>query len=356
LAEAGRADRVAATIVPWQYKGDVMARMLEWVRAAYLGNPPSPSTGARFVLEVREELSPGWFSDTLVTRIAGGIGDHATELEAESAILHRGMIFLNRRRAVLAVDLVLLAWGGIFAIGILKNRRRASIGTTPLPPPWTFQEGYALFIRGALGFLIIGGAASYFLPHPTALTAVTTLLAGIPFLLWIVKYLAVRGLSADVLGLRVPSDLGRLAGVTVLLAAISILGEIIITVLVGAFHIKMDWTDGLQEELLWAPGWAVWSIAIDSSVWAPLVEEIAFRGVLYGTLRTKMEAWPAALLSASGFALVHGYGTIGFLSVFWSGIIWAMAYERTGSLWPAILAHGINNLMVTVAFVWIYRS
>jgi uncharacterized protein len=64
---------------------------------------------------------------------------------------------------------------------------------------------------------------------------------------------------------------------------------------------------------------------------------------------------PAALLSGATFAVVHGYGTIGFAAVFWSGIIWAVAYEKTRSLWPAILAHGINNLLVTSEFVWLYR-
>jgi membrane protease YdiL (CAAX protease family) len=52
---------------------------------------------------------------------------------------------------------------------------------------------------------------------------------------------------------------------------------------------------------------------------------------------------------------VHGYGMIGLASVFWSGIIWAVAYERTRSLWPAILAHGVNNLLVTAEFLWLYR-
>ena len=75
LAEAGRADRVSATIIPWQYQGEVMARMFEWVRAAYLGSPPAPDLGERLVSEIDDDLSPGWFADILTARIAKGIGD-----------------------------------------------------------------------------------------------------------------------------------------------------------------------------------------------------------------------------------------------------------------------------------------
>ena len=125
--------------------------------------------------------------------------------------------------------------------------------------------------------------------------------------------------------------------------------------MVSTFHLKTDWTDGLLEDLLWGSWIAVVGAAVDSIVWAPFVEEVAFRGILYGTLRTKLSVGPAALLSAGCFAAVHGYGTLGLASVFWGGIVWAVAYERTRSLWPAILAHGVNNLMVTAEFVWLFR-
>jgi hypothetical protein len=170
------------------------------------------------------------------------------------------------------------------------------------------------------------------------------------------KHLPAHGLAPGaILGLQPPPGLAHLSRITVILVSLSLLGELAIALIVAVFHLKTDWTDGLLEDLLWAPGWAVFGIALDSIVWAPLVEEVAFRGVLYATLRTKMSMAPAALLSAGTFALVHGYGMIGLASVFCSGIIWAVAYERTRSLWPAVLAHGVNNLLVTAEFLWLYR-
>ena len=38
--------------------------------------------------------------------------------------------------------------------------------------------------------------------------------------------------------------------------------------------------------------------ALDASVWAPIVEELTFRGLLYGTLRTRLGVSPSAVLSA----------------------------------------------------------
>ena len=64
---------------------------------------------------------------------------------------------------------------------------------------------------------------------------------------------------------------------------------------------------------------------------------------------------PAAVISAGLFALAHGYGVIGFLSVLWSGILWAWIYERTGSLVPGIIAHALNNLLVCLAVMALLR-
>jgi hypothetical protein len=143
--------------------------------------------------------------------------------------------------------------------------------------------------------------------------------------------------------------------VTLVVVGLSLVGETIMAFVGGALQVKTHWADDLLEDMLWGPSWVAAGVALDSIVWAPFVEEIAFRGILYATLRTKMAVAPAALLSAALFAGVHGYGVMGFASVCWSGILWALAYERTRSLLPGMLAHAVNNLLVTVGFVWLVR-
>ena len=59
---------------------------------------------------------------------------------------------------------------------------------------------------------------------------------------------------------------------------------------------------------------------------------------------------------AGVFALAHGYGLSGFATVFASGVLWAWAYERTGSLLPGMAAHALNNLGVATALALLLRD
>jgi hypothetical protein len=90
-------------------------------------------------------------------------------------------------------------------------------------------------------------------------------------------------------------------------------------------------------------------------LFAPVLEEIVFRGLLYGTLRRRL-GWPvAAVLSAAVFAAAHGYGVAGFGSVFASGVMWAVAYEKTGSVLPGMAAHAANNVSAACAVLALLR-
>jgi uncharacterized protein len=81
---------------------------------------------------------------------------------------------------------------------------------------------------------------------------------------------------------------------------------------------------------------------------APLAEEIFFRGFLFGALR-KYGLVPAAGITGIAFGLAHvASSPIGFivpLAVF--GVLLCLLYERTGSLYPSIALHCVNN---SVAF------
>src|SRR5262249_18160665 len=91
-------------------------------------------------------------------------------------------------------------------------------------------------------------------------------------------------------------------------------------------------------------------------VLTPVFEEIIFRGLLFATLRRRFGTGTAAVLSASIFAIAHGYGVLGFAAVFWSGLLWAFAYERTGSLLPSMAAHAADNLMASIGVLLIRRG
>jgi uncharacterized protein len=78
---------------------------------------------------------------------------------------------------------------------------------------------------------------------------------------------------------------------------------------------------------------------------APLVEEVVFRGVLYQGLKRRMGLWPAALVSALLFAVVHvevqqPIYSSGFVLL---GILFAWTMHRFGSLVVPLVAHATFN-------------
>jgi membrane protease YdiL (CAAX protease family) len=81
---------------------------------------------------------------------------------------------------------------------------------------------------------------------------------------------------------------------------------------------------------------------------APVTEEIFFRGFLFGGLRRALPFVGAALLSGTIWGLFHftgvgSWGVVIQLSIF--GVALAWVYERTGSIWPTIAIHALNNAL-----------
>ncbi|MDR1969916.1 MAG: CPBP family intramembrane metalloprotease [Candidatus Nomurabacteria bacterium] len=79
-------------------------------------------------------------------------------------------------------------------------------------------------------------------------------------------------------------------------------------------------------------------------VLAPLFEEMLVRGALFGKLREKLKFWPAALLTASVFALIHGQFNVGVMT-FILALYAAYLREKTGAIWSGIMLHATQNLI-----------
>jgi membrane protease YdiL (CAAX protease family) len=92
-----------------------------------------------------------------------------------------------------------------------------------------------------------------------------------------------------------------------------------------------------------AGGW--WSLALSlvaGAIITPLGEEGFFRGVVANALLAKYGAWVGILASAFIFAVAHGINPI--MSVaFVVGILTALLFRWSGSIWPGVVLHGVNN-------------
>ncbi len=108
---------------------------------------------------------------------------------------------------------------------------------------------------------------------------------------------------------------------------------------------------------LFYPDYAVWrllprdplamllSLALIAGL-APLVEELLFRGWIFGALREKLHAPATIAICTLLFALAHGDRTgLYSLAVLLPGYALTLMRERTGSVKPCILGHGLYNFV-----------
>lgn len=103
-----------------------------------------------------------------------------------------------------------------------------------------------------------------------------------------------------------------------------------------------------QEDI--ADSFGTWPLQVALiAIAAPVSEEICFRGMVFGGLRTRLPALAAALISGAIFGLLHaltGLSAVPPLIVF--GFILALLYERTGSIVPGIILHTLNNAVALI--------
>lgn len=78
---------------------------------------------------------------------------------------------------------------------------------------------------------------------------------------------------------------------------------------------------------------------------APICEEMLFRGFIFTSLRNWKGPWLGALLTAILFGAVHATSAPGvdLLPLAALGFALCLLYRATGSLYPCIAAHALNN-------------
>ncbi len=295
------------------------------------------------------KLRPGWVRDRLELRLAEKRGDVDLVERMRSSAAARGDVLRKRTTAMTLLFAVPCALGLlVLCAWLLLNRPEITTGSVAIPPPWSWERGFAILVRSAFAGLGISTllyiASSSF--DAELMTVWTTLIASIPMMWWILHYLVEpsRLTLVDVFGLGVGArQILGWTGVILSVIAIDQLGTAVITVALRAAGIEPHWSEFVQESFIFGSTPFAALSFIDGAVWAPLFEEIGCRGLLYLTIRRRLGPTGAALLSAMLFGAVHLYSLPGLLSVCWSGVVYALAVERCRSLLPAISAHAFNN-------------
>ncbi len=309
--------------------------------------------GGEGALNAVEPLRPtlGYFTDML--------GPEAVS-KASSAVI--GLMF-----AVSWYGIVFIA--GLVVIGVLVVR--AMKGTSqpafvPSASPNTTLVLGETFVIWILAFLslnvlsvaLIGPALEGFDGSISLLVSLATMFGSLAVLV----YPTLRGVSGSelrrVIGLHggrgVLSEIGH--GFLCYLSAVPFLAAGIVVFTILSAIAKM--IDGPTPppshpavELLGdAGGTRMVLLYMLASVAAPIVEEIMFRGVLYGHLRSAVlprvrtgSMLVAALASSVVFAIIHPQGVLFVPALGGLAVAFCLFREMRGSLIAPMVAHGINN-------------
>ena len=93
-----------------------------------------------------------------------------------------------------------------------------------------------------------------------------------------------------------------------------------------------------------------------ATVVAPIAEELLFRATLFRYLRTRLPRWLALLVPGTLFAVLHVNwvtldGLASLVPLITLAVVFSIAFERTGKIATAIIAHGLFNLHTILLLV-----
>jgi membrane protease YdiL (CAAX protease family) len=247
------------------------------------------------------------------------------------------------------VDELAAARGSVQAQSLPESRpARSRRSGSPLPPwpPWTapaaLVSGLVLAVVGGLLVDIPALALGVNVTAhqiPNGLQVADTAVQDVGFVLVAIFFaqLGGRTVRAWQFGLR-PTQFWRALGTT---AAIG-LGFLLCLVVWNAL------VHPPTEKVLEQIGTGVLSAAL-TCVLAPICEEFLFRGFIFTALRNWRGTWPAAVITALLFGAVHvgSAPALDLVPLAGLGFALCLLYRRTGSLYPCIVVHSVNN---SVAF------
>jgi hypothetical protein len=98
--------------------------------------------------------------------------------------------------------------------------------------------------------------------------------------------------------------------------------------------------------------WLFLGYLLLAGVFAPVCEELYFRGFVYPVLRHRFGAPPAVLITSCLFAAIH-FDLVRLLFLALLGAFLAVVCEKTRSLLPAIVAHSAYNL-ASIALLFLH--
>ena len=259
---------------------------------------------------------------------------------------------------------------GVFCSIMWKNQSREPYQLkTPEPPTpqqpdkpsslWTWND-VALIAGSSIVLLLLGIAISGALmpntnpQHPAnALNTVSFTING-----FIVEFIVLVG-SVYLLGLRRKKLSWHALGLRPLSRAwivaacgLGIIEYLLETGVSYGFQYLFKLPDNTQLQSMATRGltWINMVVLIGLAGLAiPFAEELLFRGVIYTFIRERWGVWIGTIISAFIYALIS-FDLLAGAAAFVLGVVTAIAYERSKSLWAAVIVHVTSSVLSLILF------
>ena len=320
-----------------------LRRDVDLLRAAYAGGSASLNASDRQYLIERH----GWFAQLTLAHDAPSNDLQRQEVlgpARRTAGLLLTIVVAGIAALVAGVALLILVvvWliGGKWRAGYVR------------PAPWRagpFGESFALYLGGylvlSLGIsLLLGGSEARSVWPSAALLLILPL---------VVIWLFMRGISGREVALGLGWNRGRgalrecFAGITGYVAGLPLIGAAMLVSMWLMKHSGQKAEHPIVNHPIDRPLEA-WGVFVLACIVAPILEESMFRGALFHHLRGKLGFILSALISSLIFAAIHpqGWAAVPVLSAI--AFVLAGIRQWRGSLIGCVVAHALNNGIVTL--------
>ncbi len=303
----------------------------------------------------------GWLADLTLYDCYKRAGEEKKAGEVQAAAS------LRTHRFGISMLLLALALLGLLLLGLfllVRSLLRWGLrlpgpqAQLPFVVPWTVIDVAEIIAVLTLGVVVAAIGAAWVRTsvggenaHPLLLAVQYCVVAAIAlaFVLWRVGAHSSRPLRS--VGLRAPHPLRLISfgiGGYAVLVSLAFLLALVMRSVVGDAVPLTSTAENLVESTHTTGDLIIFAVLV--CVIAPIFEEIIFRGYVYAGLRRFLSPPRAMAVAGLLFAAVH-LSPEALVVITLLGVALCYLYERTRSLLPGMIAHGLHNGIVLAALI-----